>query len=117
MVHVRYDESMLSSGSYNRKRKEICIHPLLNVRQKIYVWFHEFLHYIIDITPTPKISDKIFDYLVYGWKYFGSFQSFQKRENYGFYLLVGEIELYKRLLENLGNGSFERAREKIRKYT
>jgi len=100
MVQVKYDISLPVIGRYNGKRKEIIINPRLNTPLKTPVTlFHESLHHIINITSSPKVLNKVLDYVAYGHKYFSSFQEYRRCKRYDVMFRIADVEFDKLGLE------------------
>lgn len=100
MVHVQYYEKLrYFKGEYNCKRKEISIWFSLNALLKFYAFFHEVVHHIINITRSPKIFNKILDYVAYGHKYFSSFQKYRRCKKYDVLFRKADVEFDKLGLE------------------
>lgn len=113
-------------GKYNRKRKEISISPRLSTPLRLYVLFHECLHYLLDKTILSKTPNRFLHYITYGHKYFSSFQEFRKSRKCDVLFRIADVEFDKLRLELseirdgrvvfcLGRGLFEREFEEVRK--
>jgi len=100
MVHVKYDRGLVFKGRYNRKRKEISINPRnATFLSRLYVLFHENLHYLFHRMGFPRVLDKLLDYIAYGHKYFSSFQEYQKCRKYDVLFRIVDREFDKLGLE------------------